>query len=134
MCCWCCRRRDKKEETTTIIEHAPYQRTSFKEHLANPTYMSHSPEKSPNYPVLVRTSLQHLISYGWNMLKNNLLRNLITHTTILKMFSLHQHRVSNINNILIYELHNLKSWTVLSDQIIRTFVFTFEKCLNRLVQ
>ncbi|XP_067282771.1 mucin-1 [Pseudorasbora parva] len=52
ICCWCCRRKDKKEETTTIIEHAPYQRTSFKEHLANPTYMPHTPEKSPTYPVL----------------------------------------------------------------------------------
>ncbi|XP_067217835.1 mucin-1 [Chanodichthys erythropterus] len=66
MCCWCCRRRDKKEETTTIIEHAPYQRTSFKEHLANPTYMPHTPEKSPNYPVLGGPEVQHAGMYAMN--------------------------------------------------------------------
>ncbi|XP_016360512.1 mucin-1-like [Sinocyclocheilus anshuiensis] len=46
ICFWCCRRKAKKEETQTV---APYERTSFKEHLANPTYMSHTPERSPNY-------------------------------------------------------------------------------------
>ncbi|XDV34531.1 hypothetical protein PO909_004683, partial [Leuciscus waleckii] len=60
ICCWSCRRKDKKEETTNIVEHAPYQRTSFKEHLANPTYMPHTPERSPIYPVLVRTECNFL--------------------------------------------------------------------------
>ncbi|CAM4634155.1 unnamed protein product [Leuciscus chuanchicus] len=59
ICCWSCRRKDKKEETTNIVEHAPYQRTSFKEHLANPTYMPHTPERSPIYPVLGEPELQH---------------------------------------------------------------------------
>ncbi|XP_043073276.1 mucin-1 [Puntigrus tetrazona] len=56
ICCWCCRRKEKKEETQAV---APYERTSFKEHLANPTYMSHSPEKSPNYRSLGEPEAQH---------------------------------------------------------------------------
>ncbi|XP_051527257.1 mucin-1 [Myxocyprinus asiaticus] len=51
ICCWCCRRKHKKEETTKLTEHAPYERTSFKEHLANPPYNPHSPQKNPNLPV-----------------------------------------------------------------------------------
>ncbi|KAG1947413.1 mucin-1-like [Pimephales promelas] len=61
ICCWSCRRKDKKEETTNIIEHAPYQRTSFKEHLANPTYMPHTPEGSPIYPVLLRKYVNSML-------------------------------------------------------------------------
>ncbi|XP_016321680.1 mucin-1, partial [Sinocyclocheilus anshuiensis] len=56
ICFWCCRRKEKKEETQTV---APYERTSFKEHLANPTYMSHTPERSPNYRSLGEPEAQH---------------------------------------------------------------------------
>ncbi|XP_018948643.2 mucin-1-like [Cyprinus carpio] len=56
ICFWCCRRKEKKEETQTVT---PYERTSFKEHLANPTYMSHAPEKSPNYRSLGEPEAQH---------------------------------------------------------------------------
>ncbi|KAK2887225.1 hypothetical protein Q8A67_015453 [Cirrhinus molitorella] len=56
ICCWCCRRKEKKEETQTV---APYERTSFKEHLANPTYMPHMPERNPNYPSFGQPEAQH---------------------------------------------------------------------------
>ncbi|XP_051949388.1 mucin-1 isoform X2 [Xyrauchen texanus] len=51
ICCWCCGRKHKKQETTKLTEHAPYERTSFKEHLANPAYNPHSPQMDPNLPV-----------------------------------------------------------------------------------
>ncbi|XP_026096661.1 mucin-1-like [Carassius auratus] len=56
LCCWCCRRKEKKEETQTVT---PYERTSFKEHLANPTYMSNTPEKNPNYRNMGEPEAQH---------------------------------------------------------------------------
>ncbi|XP_003200649.2 uncharacterized protein si:dkeyp-92c9.4 [Danio rerio] len=58
-CCWCCRRKEKKEETPTPTTVTPYERTSFKEHLANPTYMSHTPERNPNYPTFGEPGIQH---------------------------------------------------------------------------
>ncbi|XP_051519506.1 uncharacterized protein LOC127420921 isoform X2 [Myxocyprinus asiaticus] len=51
ICCWCCRRKHKKEETTKLTEPAPYERTSFKEHLANPPYNPHALQKDQNLPV-----------------------------------------------------------------------------------
>ncbi|XP_051992235.1 uncharacterized protein LOC127650686 [Xyrauchen texanus] len=51
ICCWCCRRKHKKEETTKQTEPAPYERTSFKEHLDNPPYNPHAIQKDQNLPV-----------------------------------------------------------------------------------
>ncbi|XP_065150384.1 uncharacterized protein [Paramisgurnus dabryanus] len=46
LCFWCCTKRNKKDET----EHAPYERTSFKEHLT--PYNPQAPQHNQTYPVL----------------------------------------------------------------------------------
>ncbi|KAA0710548.1 hypothetical protein E1301_Tti015780 [Triplophysa tibetana] len=51
LCCWCFRKKNKKDEATKQTEHAPYERTSFKEHL--PTYSSQY-----NVPVIGNPELE----------------------------------------------------------------------------
>ncbi|KAI2652630.1 Mucin-1 [Labeo rohita] len=65
ICCWCCRRKEKKEETQTV---APYERTSFKERLASPTYMPHTPDPNPIYPSFGQPEAQHVNRSGIYML------------------------------------------------------------------
>lgn len=61
LCCWCFRKINKKNEATKQSEHAPYERTSFKEHL--PTYSSQY-----NFPVIVRAPQQPLICLTYSRL------------------------------------------------------------------